>query len=135
MMNMNDRIGPPLDWNAGCGYNSGIPGQRFDPKLLCGNQVVVTHFMFEAIDEDGYHTGALACDEHKSFIPMNQVLRYHSVGFFCQDPQSVWNYEHNECVMPLDIFEQRLLGTNDFGKDIDEEFATNPEKFRGELAP
>jgi hypothetical protein len=120
---MDERIGPPNEF-GGCGYNYG--------PYQCRKQPVVSHFMFSDTDEDGYHKGAFSCDRHRPYVPMDQVLRFHSVGLYCQDPESLWNYEFNECVIPLTVLELKLLGTTDLGKDIDEEFAANPERFRGE---
>lgn len=114
-------IGPPTG-HTGCGFNYG--------PYQCRAQPVVTHFMFDEKDEDGYYHGAFACEKHRPFVPMDRVLTFHPVGIYCQDPESLWNYEFNECVVPLEALEQALLGTTELGKDIDEEFAANPDAFK-----
>jgi hypothetical protein len=106
---MDNRVGALRD-RPSCGYNSGIPGESYDPSLDCDALPVVVHFMFDTLDEEGLHPGGFGCEEHKDAPPEDLVKMRHSVDVFCTLSGSIWDFELNICIMPLEYYEEQLLG-------------------------
>lgn len=98
-------IGPEFPFGTRtCGYNSGS-NDNFDPTLGCNNLGDI-HFRF---DMDENH-GGLTCSGHRPYIPNYMISHEHQIDTFCVLEGSVWDFELNLCVMPLEYYEKQLLG-------------------------
>jgi len=105
---MDKRVGPPRDIPS-CGYNGGVDDD-YNPNLDCNKTPVVVHLMFNTIDEEGYYPGGFGCEEHRNAAPNDLILMRHEANSFCILPGAIWDFELNECVIPLDYYEEQLLG-------------------------
>jgi hypothetical protein len=103
---MDKRVGPPRD-KPSCGYNS---GSTYDPNKDCNATPVVVHLMFDTIDDEGYYPGGFGCEKHKNSAPDDLIKLKHNINLFCTLPGSIWDFELNECIMPLEYYEEQLLG-------------------------
>jgi len=117
---MDDRVGPMRGWNGNsCGYNS---SPNFESEYECNKSPVTRHFMLNTLDGQGFYPGVLACQQHENSISPELIKMYHPFGLFCTKEGSLWDFELNECVMPLDTLERAFFGEEDFAKELLDEF-------------